>query len=187
MGLISSWCKLSWPKDLFRWCLQLLLETWRSKALLTEMLTEVFSTCEDMFMLPEQSLDLVSGLALLERIVLLCLVHSSQCCMEVYDKSEIVCLSSKPFSSSPRALTLACSTTKHSWFRSNSPTLDKAVLHIQISAVVSGSIPLVYHSDPLFPILFQAETVSFSGEILLDKSLLYPLTPNSLFQPIFII
>lgn len=66
--------------DLFRWCLQLLLEVWRSRALLTEMLREeVFSVHEDVFMLGEQPLELGSGLALLERMVLLCLVRSSEC------------------------------------------------------------------------------------------------------------
>jgi len=53
--------------------------------------TEAFSTCEDVFMLSEQSLDLVSEAAVLERMVLQCLVHSSECCMKVYEKSGFVC------------------------------------------------------------------------------------------------
>lgn len=48
--------------------------------MLTEMLREeVFSVHEDVFMLGEQPLELGSGLALLERMVLLCLVRSSEC------------------------------------------------------------------------------------------------------------
>lgn len=60
--------------------------------MLTEMLRKVFSTCEDMFTLPEQCLGHVSGSALLERMVLQCLVCSSECCMKVYEKSGFICL-----------------------------------------------------------------------------------------------
>lgn len=141
---------------------------WRRKALIIEMLREVFSTCEDVFTLPEPSLDVVSGSALLEGMVLQCLVHSNECCMKVCHKSGCVCLCFPDLFH--HLLELWLLTTVSLSF-----VLQRFTDWVKLSyiaAVVSGGFPSVYHSDPLFLVPFEAETLSaslyFPAEILLQ-------------------